>query len=85
MGVLPLEFINGQNRKSLKLKGNEKFTINKINLLHPSKIIECIINNDLKTKKINLLCRIDTQKELEYFNAGGILKYVLASIEKNAA
>ena len=85
MGVLPLEFINGQNRKSLKLKGSEKFTINKINLLHPSKIIECIINNDLKTKKINLLCRIDTQKELEYFNAGGILKYVLTSIEKNAA
>ena len=71
--------------KSLKLKGDEKFTINEINLLQPNKIIECKIVNDVGTKKINLLCRIDTQKELEYFNAGGILRYVLASIEKNAA
>ena len=85
MGVLPFEFMNGQQRKSLKLKGDEKFTINEINLLQPNKIIECKIVNDVGTKKINLLCRIDTQKELEYFNAGGILRYVLASIEKNAA
>ena len=38
-----------------------------------------------QTNKIKLLCRIDTQKELEYFKAGGILPYVLTSIEKNAA
>ena len=83
MGVLPFEFINGQNRKSLKLKGNEKFTINKINLLQPNKIVECKINNNITTNIINLLCRIDTQKELKYFKAGGILQYILASIEKN--
>ena len=85
MGVLPFEFMNGQNRKSLKLKGDEKFTINGINLLQPNKITECKIVNDEDTIRINLLCRIDTQKELEYFKAGGILRYVLDSIEKDAA
>ena len=85
MGVLPLEFTNGQNRKSLQLKGNEKFTISEIDSLHPNKLIVCKIINDLIIKDINLLCRIDTQKELEYFKAGGILPYVLASIEKSAA
>jgi len=83
MGVLPFEFINGQNRRSLKLKGNEKFTIKEINLLQPSKIIECEILNDIETRKINLLCRIDTNKELEYYKAGGILQYILESIEKS--
>ena len=37
--------------------------------------------NEFETKKVNLLCRIDTQKELEYFKAGGILQYILNSIE----
>ena len=82
MGVIPLEFMNGQNRKLLKLKGNEKFTIKEINLLQPNKVINCKIINEIKTTTINLLCRIDTQRELEYFKAGGILKYVLNSIEK---
>ena len=81
MGVLALEFMNDQNRKSLKLKGDEKFTINEINLLQPNKVIECKIINEFETKKVNLLCRIDTQKELEYFKAGGILQYILNSIE----
>jgi len=83
MGVLPFEFIEGQNRKSLKLKGDEKFTINEIDLLQPNKVVKCKIINNMTTKKINLLCRIDTQKELQYFKAGGILQYILASIEKN--
>jgi len=85
MGILPLEFMNKQNRKSLKLKGNEKFTIKEINLLKPNKVIECKIINDFEINIINLLCRIDTQKELEYFKAGGILHYILQSIEKKAA
>ena len=84
-GVLPLEFMNGQNRKSLKLNGNEKFNINGIKLLNTHKIIECKIINDFETKKINLLCRIDTQKELQYFKAGGILRYIIENIEKRAA
>ena len=82
MGVLPLEFLDGQNRKLLKLKGDEKFSISEITLLQPNKILKCKIISNTTEKTISLLCRIDTQKELEYFKAGGILKYILASIEK---
>jgi len=79
MGVLPLEFINNQNRKSLGLDGSEKITILKLDNLFPNIELECnIISN--KTKSIKLLCRIDTNKELEYYNHGGILQYVLNSI-----
>ncbi len=84
MGVLPFEFVEGQNRKSLQLKGDEKFTIKEIDLLQPNIVIECKIISDSETKTINLLCRIDTQKELSYYKAGGILQYILASIEKKS-
>ena len=48
------------------------------------KVIECKISSDIETKTINLLCRIDTHKELTYYKAGGILQYILASIEKKS-
>ncbi len=84
MGVLPLEFTNKENRKSLNLSGNEKITILEIDKITPNQIIECQIDGDKFDKKIKLLCRIDTIKELDYFKAGGILQYVLNSIVKQA-
>ena len=85
MGVLPFEFMNQQNRKSLQLIGDEKFNISEINIIQPNKIVECKIVNKKETKIIKLLCRIDTEKELKYFKAGGILQYVLNSIIKEVA
>ena len=85
MGVLPFEFINGDNRKSLNLKGDEKITIKNLNNIKPGKTLECEILNKNKIKKIELLCRIDTTKELEYYKAGGILQFVLNSIAYKAA
>jgi len=82
MGVIPFEFVSGQNRNNLKLTGDEKFTIQNINKLEPKKIIECIIKKKKTTKKIKLLCRIDTNQELLYFKSGGILQYVLNKIIK---
>ncbi len=83
MGVLPLEFMENDTKKSLNINGNEKITINDLDKLQPNQTIKCsIIGND-KNININLLCRIDTNKELDYFNSGGILNYVLNSIEKN--
>ena len=82
MGVLPFEFMDNQNRKSLKLTGNEKFTIKELNLIQPNQVVECEIKQDFDSKKINLFTRIDTKKELEYYRAGGILQYVLNSIEQ---
>ena len=77
MGIIPFEFTENQNRKNLNLSGEELFTIININKLKPKKIVKCKIDNNRKLKNINLLCRIDTKKELEYFRAGGILQFVL--------
>ena len=85
MGVLPLEFMNQENRKTLLLTGSEKITLIEMNQIHPNKIMQCKIEKDGKTKIINLRCRIDTLKELDYFKAGGILQYVLNTIIKKAS
>ena len=84
MGVLPLEFLNNQNRINLNLNGNEQVSILGISDLSPNKILECKI---VGTKEflINLKCRIDTNKELEYYKAGGILNFVLNEIISKAA
>ena len=66
-------------------KGDEKFTIKEIDLILPNKIVECKIIGKHGSRKINLLTRIDTQKELEYYKAGGILQYVLNAIVNNTA
>jgi aconitate hydratase len=85
MGVLPFEFINGENRKSLELDGSEKLTILDVDKIIPSKIIQCKISSESKNYNINLKCRIDTLKELDYYKSGGILQYVLNSnIDKNS-
>lgn len=84
MGVLPLQFIDNQNKNSLKLNGSEKITINGLDKLQPNSELNCEIKS--KTNKtIKLLCRIDTTKELDYYNQGGILQYVLNSIIKKAS
>ena len=80
MGVLPLEFTNGDNRKKLLIEGSEKITILEINNITPNKLMQCKIDNNSLTSLIDLKCRIDTSKELDYFNSGGILQYVLNSI-----
>lgn len=78
MGVLPLCFINC-DRKSLNLTGEEKVDIAGINEnIKPNQILKATItykNGD--KKEIDLLSRLDTQNEVEYFKKGGILQYVL--------
>ncbi len=79
MGVLPLQFINGMNRKNLNLKGSELISIINIEKgLNPSDHLEVQIKYQSgELKKIKMLCRIDTKNELEYYKNGGILQYVL--------
>ena len=84
MGVLPLEFMEGENRKVLGLNGSEKLSIKGINKLKPNSNLECEILSQ-NTRLIKLKCRIDTKKELDYFRAGGILQYVLNSIIDKAS
>ena len=84
MGVLPLEFIQNNNKETLNIKGEEIITISGLGELKPGTILSCEINSS-SSKFINLKCRIDTKKELEYYKAGGILNYVLNEIISDAA
>jgi len=82
MGILPLQFKDGFNRKKLNLKGPELITIIGIEKgITPGQEVECVIKYaDGVAKKINLLSRIDTANEVEYYKNDGILKYVLRSM-----
>jgi aconitate hydratase A / 2-methylisocitrate dehydratase len=86
MGVLPLEFTRGTNRQSLKLDGSERFDIlNVASGLRPRVELPCqIYRASGAVETVQLLCRIDTVDELEYFRHGGILQYVLRSMIKAA-
>jgi aconitate hydratase len=82
MGVLPLTFTNGTTRKTVKLDGSETIHISGIeNGLQPGARLQLQItrsNGDIEN--IEVLCRIDTQNELNYYLHGGILQYVLRSL-----
>ena len=82
MGVLPLQFKDGDNRTSLKLTGDETFDLSGISGgLKPRQDVELIIHRpDGSTQTVQLLCRIDTLDEVEYYKNGGILHYVLRSL-----
>jgi len=82
MGVLPLQFKEGFDRKKLNIKGSELFTIIDIEKgVEPRQEVDCEIRYaDGVSKKIKLLCRIDTANEIEYYKHGGILQYVLRSM-----
>ncbi len=86
MGVLPLQFKDGQTRKTLKLTGEELFDIAGISQgLKPRMDVTCKITRPGgKSEEITLLCRIDTADELEYYENGGILHYVLRNLMKAA-
>jgi len=79
MGILPLQFVDGVNRKSLNLIGSELLSIIDIEKgVNPSDHVTIEIKfQSGYLKKIKMLCRIDTKNELEYYKNGGILQYVL--------
>jgi aconitate hydratase len=86
MGILPLEFKNGATRKTLQLDGSETIDLVGLNAtLTPRMNIKAIIHRkDQSTTEVDLLCRIDTTNEVEYYRHGGILQYVLRSILKRS-
>jgi aconitate hydratase len=87
MGILPLQFFQGQNAASFKLTGEEVYAIEGIAAgLKPGKIMTCAARNAQratgKGKIFEAVCRIDTPVELEYYRHGGILQYVLRQLLK---
>jgi len=78
MGVIPLEFQNGDTRESLGLTGHEIFDIEGIASLAPGKSISVRAKSeDGKTKQFSVIARVDTPEEVSYYHHGGILQYVL--------
>jgi aconitate hydratase len=81
MGVLPLQFLAGENRETLGLTGDEQFTVTGVADLHPrQEVVVKVTRADGTTASFGARVRIDTENELEYFRAGGILHYVLRNL-----
>jgi aconitate hydratase len=78
MGVLPLQFREGEGADTLGLTGREKYTITGVSQIKPRQEVEVtVIPDEGEAFTFTARCRIDTYNELEYFKAGGILHYVL--------
>ncbi|GLK42723.1 MULTISPECIES: aconitate hydratase AcnA [Novosphingobium] len=81
MGVLPLQFKEGDSRHSLALNGDCAFTIKGVATLKPGQDVDVEVTRPDGTQfTFTALCRIDTANEVEYFNNGGILQYVLRNL-----
>ncbi len=80
MGVLPLQFKEGDNAQSLKLTGKETFDIVGLNG-GAAKTVTVVAQAEGGTPiRFEVRLRIDTPKELDYFRHGGILHYVLRQL-----
>ncbi len=84
MGVIPLEFTQGNTRKSLNITGKETFDVIGIadNLQPRAKLKLVIHREDGSCDEAELLCRIDTEDELNYYRNEGILHYVLRNLAR---
>jgi len=82
MGILPLQFKEGFDRKKLNLLGSELISILDIEKgIKPGDQVDCEIKfANGSIKKIKLLSRIDTANEIEYYKNGGILQFVLRNM-----
>ncbi|MBY6216763.1 aconitate hydratase AcnA [Qipengyuania aquimaris] len=81
MGVLPLQFKDGDTRQSLGLGADDTFTIKGLADLTPGQDVEVEVTHEDGSKaSFTALCRIDTANEMEYYRNGGILHYVLRKL-----
>ncbi len=78
MGILPLQFMPGENLKTFGLDGNEKFTIHSTEDISPGKILQVQATTSNGTKvNFEVQLRIDTLIEIQYFQDGGIMNTIL--------
>lgn len=79
MGVLPLQFVDGQNAQSLGIKGDETFEIIGVTELNNGSIPKTV-QVKAGDKTFTAKVRIDTPGEADYYRHGGIMQYVLRSL-----
>jgi aconitate hydratase len=86
MGVLPLEFTNGESRLSLGLTGFEEYEIGGLagNMM-PRATLQVVARTAGGEKRFEVRSRIDTPEELNYYMHGGILQYVLRQLAGKSA
>ncbi|KAK3598618.1 hypothetical protein CHS0354_019877 [Potamilus streckersoni] len=77
MGIIPFQYLDDQNAKSLGLTGRETFTIHLPQNLQPGQTVDVKVNNG---RTFQVMTRFDTEVELMYFRHGGIQKYMIRSI-----
>ena len=78
MGVLPLQFPQGVNRKTLKLDGSETISLVGLEHISPGMPVTMQISYaDGRTESVDLLCRIDTADEVDFYTSGGIMPFVV--------
>ncbi len=84
MGILPLQFKAGDDRKTLGIDGSETFDlVSQDSPIAPGQDITLRINRaDGSSRELVVTCRIDTANEVQYFLSGGILNYVLRNLMK---
>jgi aconitate hydratase len=84
MGVLPMEFVDGQTRQSLGLTGFEVYDIDGVgDGLAPRQLLTVTATgSDGSARSFQVRARIDTPEELQYFRNGGILPYVLRNLAR---
>jgi len=82
MGVLPLQFKEGVSAQTLRLDGTETYDVLGLGAqLKPQQDVELVIHRaDGRTEKVPVICRIDTPIEVDYYQHGGILPFVLRQL-----
>jgi aconitate hydratase len=84
MGVLPLQFKDGEGAEELGLTGNEHFTIHVDDDVKPKQMITVdVTKEDGSTMQFEVMCRLDSPVEIDYYRNGGILHTVLRSIAQS--
>ncbi len=85
MGVLPLVFQEGMDRKRLGITGEELIDVTGLDELHPRMELSLVVHRpNGKSDTLPVICRIDTADEVNYYRHGGILHYVLRGMARAA-
>lgn len=74
MGIIPLQYLDGQNADSLGLTGQETYSITIPEKVRPQQKVEVETNAG---QKFEVIVRFDTDVDVEYFKNGGILNYMI--------
>jgi aconitate hydratase len=85
MGVLPLQWKEGQSAQNLQLDGSETFDIVGLDEVKPQQDVTLVIHRSEGTEEVPLTLRIDTPIEVEYYRHGGILPFVLRQLVSEAS